>query len=88
MDAGDAGRAASGWDGGLYRAWTHGSRTAVVLRTVWDTPTDAQEFADAMGEWIGEGAFVAPTPGARVDVGFASDGEALDALRSALVEAP
>ena len=49
LDADDAGRAATGWDGGLYRAWTDGSRTAVVLRTVWDSPEDAQEFADAMG---------------------------------------
>ena len=48
LDAGEAEPAAAGWDGGLYRAWTDGSRTAVVLRTVWDTPEDAQQFADAM----------------------------------------
>ena len=37
---------------GIYRAWTDGSATAVVLRTVWDSPEDAQEFADAMqGGW-------------------------------------
>ncbi|MGZ5214327.1 MAG: hypothetical protein ACXWEN_11330 [Actinomycetota bacterium] len=85
LDAGDAGRAATGWDGGLYRAWTDGSRTAVVLRTVWDTPGDAQQFADAMGAWIGNGtAFVNDPVGARVDVGFASDDATLGALRSAL----
>lgn len=84
LDAGDAGPAASGWDGGLYRAWNDGSRTAVVLRTVWDSPQDAQEFADAMGEWVGVTAFVAPPDGARVDIGFASDAATLDALRAAL----
>lgn len=88
LDTGDARRAAAGWDGGLYRAWTDGSRTAVVLRTVWDTPEDAREFADAMAEWIGETAFVAPIDGSRVDVAFASDGSALDALRSVLDAAP
>jgi hypothetical protein len=86
LDADAAARAATGWDGGLYRAWTDGSRTAVVLRTVWDTPADAQEFVDATGEWIGETAFVAPAVGARVDVGFASDGPTLDALRRAVGE--
>jgi hypothetical protein len=88
LDTGDAERAAAGWDGGLYRAWTDGSRTAVVLRTLWDTPEDAQQFADAMGAWTGGSAFVAPPDGARVDVGFASDGPTLDALRSALEGAP
>lgn len=88
LDTGDAEPAAAGWDGGLYRAWTDGSHTAVVLRTVWDTPGDAQEFADAMGAWIGGTAFVASPEGARVDVGFASDGPTLDALRSALENAP
>ena len=48
LDAGDAERAATGWDGGLYRAWTDGAHTAVVLRTVWDSAEDAQEFSDAM----------------------------------------
>jgi hypothetical protein len=88
LDADDAGRAASGWDGGIYRAWTDGSGTAVILRTVWDTPEDAREFADAMQDWIGDTAFVLPIVGVRVDVGFASDGPTLDGLRSALATAP
>jgi DNA-directed RNA polymerase specialized sigma24 family protein len=78
-------RASTGWDGGIYRAWTDGSHTAVVLRTVWDTPDDAQEFADAMKKWIGNGtAFVHDPVGARVDVGFASDCATLGVLESAL----
>jgi hypothetical protein len=87
LDADDAGRAASGWDGGIYRAWTDGSRTAVALRTVWDTPEDAHEFADAMRAWIGQMGFVAQPEGDHVDVGFAGDGDTLDALRSALDDA-
>jgi hypothetical protein len=85
LDSGEASQAATGWDGGIYRAWTDGSHTAVVLRTVWDTPGDAQEFADAMRQWIGNGAaFVNDPVGARVDVGFASDSATLGALESAL----
>lgn len=85
LDSGEASQAATGWDGGIYRAWTDGSHTAVVLRTVWDTSSDAQEFADAMTQWIGNGtAFVRDPVGAQVDVGFASDNATLDALESAL----
>jgi hypothetical protein len=84
LDKGVADRAAAGWDGGVYRAWTDGTHTAVVLRTVWDTPQDAQEFADAMGNWIGDTAFVLTPDGVQVDVGFANDAATLDALRGAL----
>ncbi len=85
LDSGEASQAATGWDGGIYRAWTDGSHTAVVLRTVWDTTDDAQEFADAMRQWLGNGAaFVNDPVGAWVDVGFASDSATLDALHSAL----
>jgi hypothetical protein len=86
LDTGAAGRAATGWDGGLYRAWSDGTRTAVVLRTVWDTPQDAREFADAMGSWIGDLAFVASRNGTGIDVGFASDSETLSALKTATGE--
>ena len=88
LDEDVADRAAAGWDGGIYRAWTDGTHTAVVLRTVWDTPEDAQEFADAMSGWIGDTAFVLPPDGVHVDVGFASDAATLDALRSALEAGP
>jgi hypothetical protein len=85
LDTGAASRASTGWDGGIYRAWTDGSHTAVVLRTVWDTPDDAQEFADAMKEWIGNGTGIVEDPvGAGVDVGFASDDATLNALESSL----
>jgi hypothetical protein len=81
-----ADEAAAGWDGGLYRAWTDGSRVAVVLATVWDTPQDAAGFADTMAAWIsaGDGAgTVLPVEGSSVHVLFASDAATLDALRAA-----
>jgi hypothetical protein len=83
-----AAAAAAGWDGGLYRAWTDGDRVAVVLRTVWDTPEDAQAFADALGEWISRttGTVLSPT-GSTVDAVFASDRSTLDAAREALAGA-
>ena len=85
LDSGTASTAATGWDGGIYRAWANGSRTAVVLRTVWDTPRDAQEFADAATRWIGNGTATVVGPnGAWVDVLFASDPATLSALRNAV----
>ena len=88
LDDEEAARAASGWDGGLYRAWTDGSETAVVLRTVWDSTQDANDFFHAMRGWTGETAFAALMGGDRVDVGFSSDAATLDALRIALDSAP
>ena len=72
-----ASAAAAGWDGGLYRAWADGSRTAVVLRTEWDSPGDASEFVAAMNEWATdspEGSISVQAPnGTTVDVFFGSD---------------
>lgn len=84
LDADAADRAATGWDGGIYRAWTDGTHTAVVLRTVWDTPADAQEFVDAMRAWARDAAFVGSPVGVRVDVGFASDAGTLALLKQGL----
>ena len=81
LDTGVADQAAAGWDGGIYRAWTDGTHTAVVLRTEWDTRLDAQEFAHAMSDWIGDDhAEVIDPVGTQVDVLFASDAATLDAL--------
>ncbi len=84
LDAGRAAAAAAGWDGGIYRAWSNGSGTAVLLRTVWDTPADATEFATAMQAWIGAGkAVVRVEDATHVSVGFASDAASLTALQAA-----
>jgi hypothetical protein len=86
----DADRAAAGWDGGLYRAWTDGDRVAVVLKTVWDTSADAREFAQAVRGPVVDArrAFVRGIEGRTVVAGFATDREVLEALGLALGVSP
>jgi hypothetical protein len=40
--------AAAGWGGDRWELWKHGNAAAVLLKTVWDSPEDAQEFAEAL----------------------------------------
>jgi heme-degrading monooxygenase HmoA len=40
-------RAADGWAGDAFALLRNSNQTAVVVRTVWDTPNDAQEWFDA-----------------------------------------
>ena len=85
LDKPTAERAAAGWDGGIYRAWSDGKDVAVILRTVWDTPQDAGEFASALRGWLGTGVgIVMNARGTTVDAGFASSDQLLPALDSAL----
>jgi hypothetical protein len=88
LDSGVAGDAAAGWGGGIYRAWSSGHSTAVVLKTVWDTNTDATQFVAAMKQWLakktGGQAFVLRTDPWTVQVGFASDAATLAALKKAM----
>lgn len=73
-------RAAEGWDGGQYRAWTDGERVALVLDTVWDSDADAREFAEAVQD-LGEGRPVrALVREAAVRVLYASDEATLGKL--------
>jgi hypothetical protein len=44
-------RAAAGWDGGELRSFDKARGTAVVLRTVWDSPAEAREYCTAMSRW-------------------------------------
>jgi len=46
-------RAAAGWDGGRVRTFQRGDRTALVLRTVWDSAAEADQFCGAMSGWAG-----------------------------------
>jgi hypothetical protein len=76
-------QAASGWDGGIYRAWAGGDDVAVILATVWDSEAEAREFATAMERWIALGddaAEVLPVDGTSSRVAFASDDETLALL--------
>ena len=79
----EARTAAAGWDGGQYAAWVQGDRVAVELDTVWDTPAQAAEFAQAVEDY-GSGSAVSVTrDGDRVVALFGSDREALEALQAA-----
>ena len=48
-----ASSAAEGWDGGRLRTFQRGSRTAMALRTVWDSSAEATQFCGAMSGWAG-----------------------------------
>lgn len=76
--------AGEGWDGGLYRAWSHGKDVAVVMTTVWDSRGEAEEFAVRIGAWIlnDQQADVLRVEGDRVTVVFASDGDTLSRLQT------
>jgi hypothetical protein len=85
LDQPTAERTAAGWDGGIYRAWTDGADVAVILRTAWDSPQDATEFASALRGWLGDGTgIVMDAEGKAVDAGFASSAPLLPAVGSAL----
>jgi hypothetical protein len=73
---------AAGWDGGQYRAWSDGSRVAVVLETVWDSPGEARSFASEAARWIGgRKDAVAGMSGAHATLLFASDPATLFLLK-------
>jgi hypothetical protein len=85
LDRGIAAAAAAGWDGGLYRSWTDGTDVALVLSTAWDTPADADAFAQAAQDWLDAGATIGTAlarHGTRVVMSFASDAATLSRLRS------
>jgi hypothetical protein len=87
LDRTRAERAADGWDGGTYRAWSDGEDVAVVLSTVWDTPEEAAQFQEALRRWIERGerhGVVLEADGASVHAGFASRAELMGAVFSAI----
>jgi hypothetical protein len=43
--------AAAGWDGARLRSFERAGRTALVLRTVWDSTAEATEFCAAATRW-------------------------------------
>jgi hypothetical protein len=55
--------AAEGWDGGRLRTFQRGGRTAMALRTVWDSSAEASQFCGAMSGWA-RGRFGSATRGA------------------------
>jgi hypothetical protein len=75
--------AAAGWDGGQYRAWSAGGRTAVDLVTVWDSAGDGAEFAAAMQTWAGSRPVAVTRTGSTVTVLFGSNPSVLKDLQAA-----
>ena len=49
----DAVGGAHGWDGDRYRVVPSGEDNGIVWVTAWDSPTDAAQFVDAVGQAIG-----------------------------------
>jgi hypothetical protein len=56
-----ASRAAAGWAGDRYVAWSAGARTCVRATVVLDSPAEATELAAALRQWAGG------HPGATID---------------------
>lgn len=55
LDEATAEAAATGWDGGVYRAFTDGRDAVVMFSTAWDTQADADAFAQAIQDWLDAG---------------------------------
>ncbi len=53
-------RAAAGWGGGELRSFQDGAKTAVALRTVWDSSAEASEYCGLLANWA-TSHFGAPT---------------------------
>ena len=91
--SGDAGapspdQAAAGWGGDrvMLLDGPNGAR-AIALKTAWDTPADASEFASAANSVVaklGNGAVVPAADGTGVTVVLGSSPDTLQSLRSAL----
>jgi hypothetical protein len=84
LPSSDASDAATGWDGGQYRAWTTGTATAVAMDTLWDSQDEADQFAETVETWAQDRSVTVVTEGQAVRVLFASDDESLEALEAAL----
>lgn len=54
LDAGAAGRAADGWGGDSYVAWSDNERTCVRVNLRMDTPADTEEVRAALRQWAGK----------------------------------
>jgi len=80
-------RAAAGWDGGGLRTFERGGRTAVVLRTVWDSPAEAREYCTAMARWA-SARFGAPTGANRWSGALQQGALACGGSRAAWLSAP
>jgi hypothetical protein len=56
-------KAAAGWGGDQYVAWSSGRKTCLKWNVAMDTPTDTAELVSALRTWADK------NPGASVQVG-------------------
>ncbi len=77
LPEGEAAQAADGWGGARYEAWARGASTVVVLRTVWDGPRDASEFAAALRSFVETRPATVDLGGSTVTATFGSDAASL-----------
>jgi hypothetical protein len=80
-------RAAAGWDGGELRTFESGNRTALIMRTVWDSPQEASENCTAMSRWA-TARFGAPVAGNRWSAPVQQGALACKGSRVAWLSAP
>ena len=52
LPAETAARAAAGWGGDRYVAWTQGDQTCIRVAFAMDTPTDLQELRSGLTQWV------------------------------------
>jgi hypothetical protein len=75
--------AAAGWGGDRYELWQRGpaaaacaapcrSDAALVMRWVWDTPADRDEFARKLRQWVADGLRATPLAGGAFALGGGS----------------
>jgi len=76
--------AASGWGGDRYELWTKGDAAVVLLATVWDTATDAEEFTAALPR--DRPTFASRRAGSRVGIVAGVSGARREALLALLVK--
>jgi len=76
--------AASGWGGDSWELWTRGERSVLMVGTVWDSSTDAEEFAAALDP---EGGLVLKIVGDTVAIVAGEAGKKTDRLLSRVSEA-
>ena len=75
--------AATGWDGDRWELWRRKDSILVLLSTVWDSPQDAEEFANALDP---DAAFSSEVCENRVAVVAGDSGEKTNALLELLLE--
>ena len=86
MDTPRAQAAASGWDGGTARGWSNRDNAVVVLGTVWDSQSEAEQFGTA-ARVFAEGKdlpYEVLQVGDRVDVVYATSDALVQAATTAL----